>query len=472
MKLLTIIVTILFFTSCMVPKRVTMNEKSVLPLNYKEQGDSVSSAVFTPARFFPSVELKKLIDSVLVHNYDLRIASQRVKMARAQVLQTRAASIPSLSLSLMPSLRKFGLFTMDGAGNIVTDIEGAKRVPIDLPDLYGGMQSFWEIDLWGKIKAGRQAASLRINSNLEQQNLLRTMLVAETASAYYQLMAADEELKMLRDAIVLQERAAELMRIQKDAGRVNELAVQQFDAQVLSIRALQLQVEQEVTALETMLNQLSGRPFRSVSRDTIFFDLSMLPAIEAGLPSALLLNRPDIRMAEWDVLAARADLQAARAAFLPALTLSAAAGLQGYRPGVIGMLPESIAYSAISGLAAPVLNRRGLKAGYERVSAQQQEALLHFHRTVLQSFNEVQQQLVQLAQLESRYVLKEKETSVLTASISVATELFKTGRANYLDVLLANQRLLMSNIERIQTRREQLLLVTALYRSLGGGWKN
>lgn len=457
--------------ACSVPKIPAGVPSVTLPETYQSNAVPAEYTLPAPNEFFPSPMLQALIDSVLANNYDLRMAEQRVSLAKAQLLQSRAPLLPQLNTSVMPSLRKFGLYTMDGAGNISTDMEGAKRVPIDLPDYYGGVQASWEIDLWGKLKSMRQSAAFRLGASEEYVRLMKTYLVAETAVFYYELLAADEELEMVSKSIALQEEALELMRIQKDAGRVNELAVQQFEAQWLSMRDLQLQIEQQITILETSIRQLSGRFYQPIPRDSLFFDEALVPKVKAGIPAALLLSRPDIRMAEKEILAAGADLQAARRSFYPMLLFSGGVGIQGYRLGVLGMFPESIAYSMISNLVTPVFNRRGLQAQFARSLALQKEAALQYEKTVVNGFNEVRQQLIQFEQLNKRYLLKDKETQVLTASIGVAGDLFRTGRANYLDVLLTNQRSLMSNVEKILTRKEQLITVTNIYRSLGGGWK-
>lgn len=475
MKHITYIVSIFISTAilsaCSVPKIPSQEAAVMLPDSYLPKGDTTQPLLQGPDKFFPSPILRALIDTVLNNNFDLRIAEQRIALAKAQLLQSRGALLPQINTSVMPSLRKFGLYTMDGAGNIVTDIEGSKRVPIDLPDFYGGVQASWEIDLWGKLKSVKQSAAFRVGASEEYVRLMKTILVAETAALYYELLAADEELEMVSKTISLQEEALQLMRIQKEAGRVNELAVQQFEAQWLSMRDLRIQVEQQIVGLETAIRQLTGRFYQPVPRDTSFFDQQLVPVVKAGVPAALLLNRPDIRMAEKEILAAGADLQAARRSFYPMLLFSGGVGFQGYRLGVLSMMPESIAYSMISNLVTPVFNRRGLNAQFARSVAVQKEAALQYDKTVVNSFNEVRQQLIQYDQLNERYVLKDKETQVLSASISVAGELFRTGRANYLDVLLANQRSLMSNVEKILTRKDQLITVTNIYRSLGGGWK-
>lgn len=466
--LLNVSLLVLSFYSCSIPK--LSKQLSVAPVPEQYTSNKTSAGISKPQEVFQSVFLQQLIDTVMANNIDLKIAKQRIELSRAYWLQNRAAQIPQVNAALLPSLRKFGLYTMDGAGNIVTEMEKGKFIPVDLPDYFAGIQSSWEIDLWGKLKEGRKAAALRIKAREEESRLLKTQLAAQTAGWYYELLAADEEIRMLDKAIFLEENAVAFIRLQKEAGKANELAVQQFEAQLLSMRALRVEVEELVVGLETSIRQIIGKTNVPIWRDSLFFEDKWIEHLRVGIPSELLINRPDIRSAEWELLANNADLQVARKSYLPSITLNATLGMQGYRPGVLGLLPESIAYSVLSGLTAPLVNKRSLHARFLQSSSDRETSFLHYSRTVVSAFNEVQQHLVQLEKMKKRYELKNKESLILSSSIDVATDLFKSGRANYLDVLMSTQRSLMSNIERIYSRKAQLLAITSLYRSLGGGW--
>lgn len=465
-----ILFLILSAYSCSIPKLTEQRVPKTLPDQFET--NTGTAGISKPSEVFQSKPLQKLIDSVIMNNYDLKLALQRINISRANWLQSRASQIPQLQATVLPSLRKFGLYTMDGAGNIVTEMEKGKLIPIDLPDFYVGIQSSWEVDLWGKLKESRKAAALRIKTTEEESQLIKTLLVSQTAGWYYDLLAADEELRMLHKTISLQEQALDFIKLQKEAGKVNELAVQQFDAQLLSMRALQIEVEQMIVNLETSIAQIMGKTYHPIERDTVFFNENWVDQLKSGLPSELLINRPDIRMAEWELLASNADVQVARKSFLPSLNLNAMIGVQGYRPGLLGMFPESIAYSLLSGITGPLLNKRNLESNYQRSKASSESAFLNYEKTVIAAFNEVRQHLVQFDKLKNKYEFKNKEAMILSSSIDVSNDLFKTGRANYLDVLLATQRSLLSNIERIRTRKEQLLTITQLYRSLGGGWNS
>ena len=458
----------IFFASCAVPKLTEQQPHQSLPKQYTDKSDSVF--VSKPEDLFVSNKLRVLVDSVLKHNYDFKIAIQRIELSKAYLLQSRASQIPQVNGLVMPGLRRFGLYTMDGAGNIVTEMERGKLVPINLPDFYGGLQASWEADLWGKLKAGRRAAAFRVKANEEELRLMQTSLVAQTATWYYELLASDEELRMLDRSIQLQDEALGFIKLQKEAGRVNELAVQQFDAQLLSLKALRIEVEQQILALETSLSQLMCKPHQSIKRDSLFFDETVLRKINVGIPAQLLVARPDVRAAEYELMASQAYVQMARKSFLPSLMITGNVGLQAYRPGLLGLFPESLAYAFVSGLTAPLLNKRGLEANFKNAETGMNMAFLQYEKTVMASFNEVKQHIVQLEKAQQKYTLKANEASILQSSIEVSNDLFKTGKANYLDVLLATQRSVLSNIERIQIRKEQLVTVTQLYRALGGGW--
>ncbi|ULQ52076.1 TolC family protein [Flavihumibacter fluvii] len=461
----------LLASGCRVPALTQADEKLPMPSAYDNSADTSNSADLGRKLFYASPHLDALLDTVLKNNYDLKIAMQRIQAAQATVLQSRGMLLPQVNATGSPSLRKFGLYTMDGAGNIVTDIEPGKLVPENLPDYYLGIQTSWEIDVWGKLKNRKKAAVARVLATTEGKNLVQTTLIAETAAAYYELMAEDQVLRVLDETILLQEQAVQTARIQKEAAQVNELAVQQFEAELLSVKSRRIEVLQQIVALENRINFLAGRFPQQVDRDTSFFASQSLPLMKAGIPGALLGNRPDIRQAEWELAATKADLRAARAAFYPAFTISGGFGMQAYRTALLFAFPESIAYSLIGGLTGPILNRRSINAEFSRSSALQQEALLNYQKTVTRGFLEVDQEMKRIRHLDQIYVLKSREKEVLSGSIAVSAELFRTGRANYLEVLITRQNALRSNIELINTRRNQYFSAINLYKALGGGWE-
>jgi multidrug efflux system outer membrane protein len=459
------------FNSCKLPSIAENSIKKELPPSFQNVQDTSNSANYGWKSFYLSPMLVDLIDTVLVNNPDMMIAAQRIIYANAQNKQAKGLAKPFLNATLLPNLRKFGLYTMDGAGNIVTDIETGKPVPIDLPDYYGGFQASWEVDLWGKLKNKRQAALARILASNAYRHLVQTNLIAETANAYYELLAAEQELKILDETILLQDQALELMRIQKEAAAVNELAVQQFEAQSLGMKSLRIEIAQQLFDAELRIQQLAGRTKGMIRKDSVFFTSGLIPKVKSGLPSELLLNRPDIRQAEMELIASKADVRAARAAFLPSLMISGNLGMQAYAPRLLTMFPESIAYGIFGGMTAPLLNRSNIQAEFSKATAVQMENLWNYQKTITKGFWEVEQELKRNTNLSNLFQMKQKETNALSNAANISSELFKTGRSNYLEVLFTRQSQLRANLELITTRKNQLITSVNLYKAIGGGWK-
>jgi NodT family efflux transporter outer membrane factor (OMF) lipoprotein len=458
------------WSSCQTPRRTADTEPRPMPASIGKGAATDTVGTTLERRLFNrSTHLNDLIDTVLANNFDLRIAEERIRLAGSVLRQARAPLFPQVNGVAVPSLRRFGLYTMDGAGNIVTDMEPGKLVPVNLPDFLIGTQASWEVDLWGKLKNRKKAALSRFYASEEARQMLKTVLVAETATAYYDLLAYDQELRLLDETIRLQRQALEMVRIQKQTAVTNELAVQQFEVQLLDQLGLRTQVEQRITDTETLLNLLAGRYAREIPRDSAFFEERSLPELQAGIPTRLLLERPDVRQARLELDASDAELEAARLAFLPTLNLTGGLGLQGYRMGLLFRIPESIAYSLIAGLSAPLVNRNMLKGEYGKSLAGRQEALWNYRKSLSQAFLEVQAEMKRTENLRRIYETKRREAEIISSSVSVSDELFRYGRANYVEVLLARQNALRVNIELIETRRNQFVAAIRLYRLLGGG---
>lgn len=459
------LVLILMISGCKLPQMSEAPPSRTLPPGW----DGVTDTVGPPRGLFRHDPLlAALIDTVLAGNPDLRIANERIRMAGAVAAQARGMMLPLVNAGVTPSLRKFGLYTMDGAGNIVTEMEKGKLVPIDLPDFMLGLQASWEADIWGKLKDRKAAARSRFMASESARQLLRTSLVAEAASAYYELVAADQELRMLDQTIALQEEALSLVKVQKEASVVNQLAVQQFEAQLLDQQGLRLQIRQLIIDTEARINALAGRFNAPIQRDTAFFSGTALMAIKPGIPARMVEFRPDIRQAGYELSAARADLEAARKAFLPSLMITGSTALQAYRPGALFLFPESIAYSLIGGLAGPIINRNHIAGEFTKADALRREAVFNYQSKVSQAFLEVQQELRRFENLQTIFDLKRKERGILLEAVDVSRELFRYGRADYLEVLLARQNALRVNMELIEARRMQFLTAVKLYRALGG----
>lgn len=422
-------------------------------------------------QYFTDPNLVKLIDTAVKDNLDLQTALQRIQIARSSVKLANAKMLPEVALNVGSGIRKFGLYTMDGAGNISTEITPGQIVPIDLPDFFIGLQSSWEVDVWGRLRSQRQSAVAQYLSSIEGANFVISNLVSDIAISYNELLAFDNELDIIRQTIQKQKEALEVIKLQKDAGRANELAVQQFKAQLLNTQVLEQKAQQQVIETENKINFLLGRFPQTVERNRSELFKPVPSLISAGFPSQMLAHRPDIREAEYQIQASQFDLKAARAAFFPNFTITANVGFQAFNPEFLFDSPASIAYSFMGNLVAPIINMNALKAQFNTAKASQLTAMYNYQKTILNAYVEVANELANIKNLETTHQLKQEQSEVLLISIDTANELYRSARASYLEVLIAQQSALQTNLELINVVKSQRVSMVNIYKALGGGWK-
>jgi outer membrane protein, multidrug efflux system len=260
------------------------------------------------------------------------------------------------------------------------------------------------------------------------------------------------------------------VKLQKEATRVNELAVRRFEAQVLKTQSLQYDIQQQIIETQNRINFLVGRYPQPIARTSQDFNTLVPGKIAAGVPAQLLENRPDIRQAELDLEAARLDVKVARANFYPSLGLSAGLGLQAFDPTLLLQTPESLLLSLAGDVTAPLINRNAIKATYNAANARQLQAIFNYERTLLKAYLEVANQVSKMSNLEKSYDLKAGQVQALTESVTISDKLFKSARADYMEVLLTQREALESRFELIETKKQQMNAMVNVYQALGGGW--
>lgn len=461
----------LFALGCKTIATPPMVEMKPLPESYTLSKDTLNIAATKWDLFYKDQNLKQLIEISLTNNYDLLAAMQKIEIARSSLRLNKGAQLPNGSAGISAAQRKFGLYTMDGAGNATTDIKPGQIVPEHLPDYLAGFNASWEIDVWGKLRSKKKAAAARYSGSIEGKNAIQTALIAEVASAYFELLALDNELDIIRETIVLQQAALEVIKIKKEAAVLNELAVKQFEGQLSNSKAFEFEIIQKIALTENRLNFLSGQFPQTILRDKTKFNAENTSPISLGIPSQLLKNRPDIRQAELELIASKCDVKSAKAAFYPSFTITGSVGYQAFKTALWFQSPDSFAYTLLGGLTAPLLNRSAIKAQFNTAKANQTEALLNYQKTILNGYIEVANELSNLNNLKQLYELKDKEVASYTQSITIANDLFKSGRASYLEVLMSQRTALESKIELITTKKLQHQAAINLYKALGGGWQ-
>jgi len=461
----------LTYTACSVPSLVQKTENKVVPVSYKGSQDSTNSGKVSWKVFFTDTALTALIDTALLNNQELNITMQEIEISKNEVMARKGEYRPFVSLGGAAGVEKASRYTLPGATEEITEIKPGKRTPDPLTDFRFGASATWEVDIWHKLRNAKKAAVSRYLSSVEGKNFMMTNLVSEVANNYYELLALDSQLEILQRNIEIQSNALRIVKMEKEATKVTELAVRRFQAQVLNTQNLQYDIKQRIVEAENRINFLVGRYPQPVARTHQNFE-TLLPAIvQSGIPSQLLENRPDVRQAENDLAASKLDVQVAKANFYPRLGLTAVLGIQSFSPIYLAKAPKSIISSLAGDLAGPLINKNAIKATYYSANAKQIQAVYNYQRTVLNAYIEVTNQLSRIDNLEKSYDLKKSEVEALTESINISNRLFASARADYMEVLLTQRDALESRFDLVETKMNQMNAMVDIYRALGGGWK-
>jgi NodT family efflux transporter outer membrane factor (OMF) lipoprotein len=421
--------------------------------------------------FFKDQNLVDLIDVALKNNQELNMTLQEIEIAKNDVRVRKGLLLPSVGVRAGAGVEKVGRYTSQGAGDASTEIKPGVETPDPLGDFTIAAYANWEVDIWKKLRNSKKAAVSRYLATVEGKNFVVTNLISEIADSYYELLALDSQLDIVKQTITLQTNALEIVKVQKQAARATELGVKKFEAEVLTSKSLEFDILQQIKESENKINFLLGRYPQEIKRTNSNF-LKLLPAsVSSGIPSQLLMNRPDVKQAELELVAAKLDVKVARAEFYPSLDISAAFGVQAFKPSYLFTFPESILYSLAGDLAAPLINRNAIKAEFSSANARQLQALYNYDKTILNAYLEVSNQLSKIDNLQKSYDLKSQQVDALNTSIDVSNDLFKSARVDYFEVLMTQRDALESKLELIDTKKEQLNAAVHVYRDLGGGWK-
>jgi outer membrane protein, multidrug efflux system len=441
-----------------------------MPQAYYGADDTINIADINWRQYFDDTHLLHLIDAAVVNNFDLQVALQRIEIARSGARFSKGEIFPKVEGNIIAGTNKYAKYTEEFAGNSTTEFEGI-TLPNPIQNYYLGLTSVWELDVWGKLRNQRKSAISNFLASIDGKNLVLSNLVADVAISYYDLIALDNELEIIRHTIKKQEEALAVIKMHKEVGRANELAVQQFQIELLNTLALEKEIIQQISEAENRINFLLGRFPQTIEREKENLFQELPQEIKSGIPSQLLLNRPDIREAEQQLQSSRFDLKTARAAFFPTLSLTADIGFQAFNPEFLFSSPASIGYSALGGLFAPLVNRNALNAQFSAAKANQLSAIYNYQETILNAYVEVVNELSNMHSLQGTYSLKQQQSNVSENSVETSIELYKNAKANYLEVLIAQQNSLEAKLELVEVRKRQRIATVNIYKALGGGWK-
>ncbi len=459
------------YMGCTTPAQLNRTESKKTPDHFLRERDTISAAKTPYSKFFTDPNLTLLIDSALKNNQEYNIVMQEINIAKNEVRARKGEYLPFLGIGAGAGVEKTSRYTRNGVVEANHDIIPDKEFPEPLPDFVAQARLSWEVDIWKKLRNAKASALHRYLSSVEGRNFMVTQLIAEIANSYFELMALDNQLGILRQNIQIQQNALEIVKLEKASAKTTELAVRKFEAEVLKNQGRQYGIMQQIVETENRINFLVGRFPQPVVRSSEGFTQLRPDSVSAGLPSQLLFNRPDIRRAEQELIASKLDVKVARASFYPALRLNAGIGLQAFNPAYIAKLPESLIFSLAGDLMAPLINRNAIKANYYSASSRQLQSIYNYERSILRAHIEVVNQLSNTSNLARSFELQSQQVQALTSSIDISTTLFKSARADYMEVLMTQRDALEARFELIETKKQQMNALVNIYQALGGGWQ-
>ena len=467
-KTLVFPILILSLQSCFVAKEYERPEV-VKEENYRTDNlpqDSITMADVSWKDMFTDPLLQEYIEEGLENNIDIRVAMQQILAAEAYFKQGKAGYFPSLTgngtftRNYFSKNGQLGLQLGNAGGGGIGD-------HIDNYEISGNLS--WEADIWGKIRSNKRAFEASYLQSIAAHQAVKTTLIANIASSYYQLVALDEQKSVTEKTIENRKKSLETNKSLKEAGNITEVGVKQTEAQLYTAQALLIDINNQIRLLENTISILLGKEPTSIERTSLERQ-SIDTELKTGVPAQLLRNRPDVLQAEYGLVNAFELTNAARANFYPSITLTANGGLQALSAGDL-FDTNSLFATIIGGLTQPIFQKRQIRTQYEVAEAQQEQARLQFRQAYLTASKEVADALYNYEAATDRIEIKEKEYNSYNTATEYSEELLTYGLANYLEVLTSRENTLNSRLDLINAKYSQLNSVVNLYQALGGGWQ-
>ncbi|KIO76202.1 RND transporter [Pedobacter lusitanus] len=462
----TALLLVLVLGACKVSKDIPL-PKNAAPENFRgnTSTDTVSIAALPYKEFFKEQTIRNLIDTAIVNNYDMQIALKNIEAAALLFKQSKLGNLPELSLKATANSNR----PSDNSLNGLQIGQFAQTKHIEDYNIGAGLS--WEADIWRKIANQRNAAGAAFMQSAEVKKAVQTRLVSNIAQSFYRLIMLDTQLEIAKKNLSLNDSTLTIIRLQFDAGQVTSLAIQQAEAQQLVAAGLVPQLEQRIALEENALSILTGALPKTIARIGTLNTITVQDQISAGIPSRMLSLRPDVKSAELELVKANAKVGIAKASLYPSLTITANGGLNSFKASNWFNIPGSLFGVVAGGIAQPIFQRKQLRTQYEVALVDREKSVIQFRSSVLTAVGEVSDELVKIEKLKEQYTIADKRVKTVQSGLSNANMLFKSGMANYLEVINAQSNALQSELDLATVKTAQLNAVVELYRALGGGWK-
>jgi multidrug efflux system outer membrane protein len=459
-------ILLLVLSSCGLTKDIATPVKDV-PINFRGTGTTEDASIGSlPVKeFFSNSAMLNLIDSALLRNFDLQIALKNIDAAELILKRAKLGNIPQLNLQINASSNR----PSDNSLNGLSTSQFLNTSHIE--DYNANLALTWEADIWGKIKKQKEAAYAGYLQSAEVKKAVQTKIVAEVASGFYRLLMLDAQLAVAKRNVELTDNTLKMIKMQFDAGQVTSLAIQQAEGQQLRAAQFIPQITQEISIQENALSALTGKFPSAIERAITLEQLTVPDQLASGVPATMLSIRPDVKNVELGLKIANAKVGIANARLYPSLVISASGGLNSFQASNWFNIPASLFGVVGGGITQPIFQRKELKTQFELAKVERDQSVLLFRQAVIGAVVEVSNEQAKIVNLKSEYAIAQNRVKTLQLAVKNSDLLFKSGMANYLEVITAQGNLLQGELDLTTLKTAQLNASVSLYRALGGGWQ-
>lgn len=434
--------------------RPKINAPAAFQYEEKEARDTANTEWW---KQFQDPVLDSLIAEALANNKSVQIAAANVEQAAAVLTQTRSPLYPQAGYGASGAKQRMS--------------ESQVQLPNNPRTSYESLASTsWEIDLWGRIRRLSEAARANLLAGEEARRGVILSLVAAVSNSYIQLLALDEQLAISRRTLDTYGESVKLFELQFKYGQVSQMTIQQARAQYETAAAAIPQIESQLAQTENALSVLLGKNPGPVSRGKTIRELTP-PDVPSGLPSDLLMNRPDIRQTEQELIAANAQIGAAKALYFPTISLTGAFGFSSFALSDLFKGPSKV-WSYSGSIAGPIFTGGAIRGQVKQAEAARNAALLNYELAIQNAFADVENALIARRKLVEQIEAQGRLVHASSEYVRLAQLQYDGGYAPYSTVLQAQQQLFPAELNDAQSRASMFISLVNIYKAVGGGWVN
>lgn len=399
-------------------------------------------------------------------NNDLKVALKQIQFANLGYKQSKWGNVPKIDATIGgATLTRPSNNSMNGAS--LSSTTGSSYTQ----DYTSSINISWEADFWRKVSSAKESALSDYMQTQEAAKAVKTRLVAEVVSGYYNLLMLDKQLEISKENLRIANQTLVILKKQYELGMITSLAVQQQEnAKDLILKNIPA-IENSINVQENGLNILTGTMPDKIERQKSIDNVETPDQFFSGVPAELLSYRPDIKSAELNFRKSLAAIHMAKANMYPSLRITAQSGLNSMQASNWFNIPGPLFGMVAGTLAQPILNGKQLKTNYEQSKITSEQAEINFKQSILKAVGEVSDALVQIQKLKQQQKVAENLTKKADEVVKNSMTLYKYNEATYLEVLLVQNNKLQAELDLASIKTQNFTAITTLYRSLGGGWQ-